>query len=78
MVPQNDAYPINTEVSFTCDYGYFLNGSDSSTCQSTGDWDPQTPTCNKVIKSMLDLTITSTQFLLLYAITHSYISLHST
>ena len=40
-------YPVSTMATFTCDYGYILNGSDSSICQDSLNWDQQTPTCDQ-------------------------------
>ena len=42
----NGEYPVDTLASFMCNRGYDLSGSDSGTCQTSGDWDQQTPTCN--------------------------------
>ena len=41
----NEEYIPGTTVSFMCDTGYRLDGSDSSTCQTSGTWDPPPPTC---------------------------------
>ena len=40
-------YPVNTEASFSCNSGYNRNGHSSRTCQSDGNWDQQTPSCNQ-------------------------------
>ena len=44
---RNEGYPIDTLASFVCHYGYTLNGSDSSTCEDSGNWNQQTPTCEQ-------------------------------
>ncbi|XP_052257736.1 sushi, von Willebrand factor type A, EGF and pentraxin domain-containing protein 1-like [Dreissena polymorpha] len=33
---------------YVCDVGYNLNGSKSSTCNGTGDWDREPPTCTPI------------------------------
>ena len=48
-------YHVNTMATFSCDNGYSISGSDSSICQDSGIWDPQTPTCGNEIKSKLCL-----------------------
>ena len=40
-------YPVNTVASFTCNRGYNRNGHNSRTCESSGNWNRQTPTCNR-------------------------------
>ena len=42
----NGQYLVDTTVTFTCDSGYSLQGSASSTCQVSGIWDPLPPTCS--------------------------------
>ena len=41
----NGVYHENNTVFFSCDYGYKLNGTNSSTCQADGTWDPQPAIC---------------------------------
>ena len=42
----NGRYRINTTVSFICDIGYDLTGDHlESTCQTSGSWNPQPPSC---------------------------------
>ena len=36
----------NSVVTYTCDVGYTLQGSDSRTCQSNGQWSGSVPQCN--------------------------------
>ena len=43
----NGALPIDTLAFFTCDEGYIINGFGFSTCQESGNWDPEIPTCDK-------------------------------
>ena len=45
----SEDFPVDTTASFMCDYGYSLNGSNSSVCQTDGNWDPQSPTCDQSI-----------------------------
>ena len=40
-------YPVNTVVSFTCNYGYSLEGFRSRTCQNSGHWNKQYPRCRQ-------------------------------
>ena len=47
----NGSYPVNTVATFSCDSGFSLSGSISSTCQTSTAWifgnlEPQIPTCN--------------------------------
>ena len=43
----NGKYPVDTTVSFTCNHGFRKTGSSSSTCQTSGSWNQQTPTCTQ-------------------------------
>ena len=36
---------VNGSAVFTCDEGFFLNGSSSVECQENGEWSEQLPTC---------------------------------
>ena len=45
VTPSESIYMPNDTVDFSCNTGYNLNGCNRSTCQSTGDWKPHTPTC---------------------------------
>ena len=38
-------YSVGTNVAFSCDPGYELEGSISSTCDDSGSWNPPPPTC---------------------------------
>ena len=44
----------NSVVTYTCDVGYTLQGSNSRTCQSNGQWSGSVPECNR--KSALSHT----------------------
>jgi len=37
---------VGTKVTFSCDPGYSLNGSDFITCMQTGMWNAKAPSCN--------------------------------
>ena len=37
----------NSVVTYTCDVGYTLQGSNSRTCQSSGLWNGSVPQCNR-------------------------------
>ncbi|XP_076817488.1 C4b-binding protein-like [Clavelina lepadiformis] len=45
-----EPYYETEEIAFACDDGYVLNGPDSTTCQSNGDWDSQygVPWCRRI------------------------------
>ena len=49
-------YPVNTEVSFSCDPYYYIEGSSSAICQKSGNWSQQAPIClgneNEPLSSM--------------------------
>ena len=41
----NGDYPVGTVASFTCTDNYYLSGSESITCQTSGDWNQETSAC---------------------------------
>ena len=43
----NGGYPVGTRADFSCNYGYSRSGPRSRTCQTSGNWNQQTPTCNR-------------------------------
>ena len=43
----NGEYSVDTKATFSCNSGYKRAGSGSSTCQTSGNWSPQIPTCNQ-------------------------------
>ena len=45
--PLGGRYPVNTKASFSCNGGYNRDGDESRTCQSSGNWNQNTPTCNE-------------------------------
>ena len=38
-------YPLDTVVTFSCDYGYSLVGARTRKCQTSGQWSGYHPTC---------------------------------
>ena len=40
-------YSVGTNVTFSCDSGFILDGSNSSTCHKNGSWNPSPPTCRQ-------------------------------
>ena len=50
----NGVYPEGSTVSFTCDYGYRLSESASSTCNATGVWNPDPPLCLKGTSNLIE------------------------
>ena len=45
----------NSVVTYTCDAGYTLQGSNSRTCQSNGQWSGSVPQCNRELVCLLHL-----------------------
>ena len=43
----NNDYHVDTVATFTCNYGYTLSGSESSTCLTSGAWSQKTPNCTQ-------------------------------
>ncbi|XP_070570713.1 seizure protein 6 homolog isoform X2 [Ptychodera flava] len=43
-----DEFSYGDTVAYQCNEGYTLNGTDAITCQSTGTWDGEAPTCQIV------------------------------
>ena len=39
----------NSLVTYTCDVGYTLQGSNSRTCQSNGQWSGRVPQCKGML-----------------------------
>ena len=42
----NGSYPYDTVASFSCNEGYYLSGNEEITCQTSGNWNMDTPVCN--------------------------------
>ena len=45
--PVNGGYTVDTVATFSCNFGYRREGSSSRTCQPSGHWNKQNPTCNR-------------------------------
>ena len=43
----------NSVVTYTCDVGYTLQGANSRTCQSDGQWSGSVPQCNRTLSCVL-------------------------
>ena len=43
----------NSVVTYTCDVGYTLQGSNSRTCQTNGQWSGSVPRCNRELRVLL-------------------------
>ena len=43
----------NSVVTYTCDVGYTLQGSNSRTCQSSGLWSGSVPQCSRMLNNGL-------------------------
>ena len=39
-------YPLETLASFSCNEGYYLSGTEETTCQTSGKWNMDRPECN--------------------------------
>ena len=52
----------NSVVTYTCDVGYTLQGSNSRTCQSDGQWSGSVPPCNRKFIFEYNLTFTIVLF----------------
>lgn len=46
--PSSPPYLVGVNISFTCDMGYVIQGSDYRTCLESGTWTNQQPSCVKV------------------------------
>ena len=44
---------VGTRASFTCQGGYSLSGSNSSTCDNSGHWSESTQTCNQSNRAII-------------------------
>ena len=44
---ENGEYPTGTVAFFTCEEGYMRSGSVFGTCQDSGTWDSELPTCEE-------------------------------
>ena len=44
-------------ATYTCNTGYNLNGTNTRTCQATGDWSGSDPTCDSTLSSLLVYTV---------------------
>lgn len=74
--PDTSVYDFNTTVSITCITGYNLTeGSETRTCQHTGDWDGTPPVCTSMYfsYSVLEHSYISSFFIycLFFRNTHS-------
>ena len=49
-VKMHGRYPPETRAFFSCNDGYKRIGSLFITCQATGSWDQEIPTCDEGIK----------------------------
>ena len=53
----NEVYLEGSTVSFTCDHGYTLSESVSSTCNGTGLWNPNPPSCIEGTSNLIDKNV---------------------
>ena len=47
----------NSVVTYTCDVGYTLQGSNSRTCQSSGQWSGSVPHCTCKLLKFIELSM---------------------
>ena len=45
MSEENGRYLADTVASFSCNSGYYRNGPNSRTCETSGNWNEEIPTC---------------------------------
>ena len=43
--PVKGRYLVDTVASFSCDLGFYLNGTNSAICETSKQWNNETPTC---------------------------------
>uniref|UniRef100_F6Z4F9 Sushi domain-containing protein n=1 Tax=Ciona intestinalis TaxID=7719 RepID=F6Z4F9_CIOIN len=48
FTPTQQPFFVNSEVTFTCDDGFILNGESVITCQDSGLWSNPEPTCDPI------------------------------
>ena len=48
-------YPVGTVASFSCNDGFRRVGSSLRKCQTSGNWNQQTPTCSQSKKYIFTL-----------------------
>ena len=58
--PLSGAYSVDTVATFRCTSGYKKQGSSSRTCQPSGHWNQQTPTCSR---STIDILSTPIKYI---------------
>ena len=51
-VSVNGRFHVNTVAEIQCPADHSLSGSETVTCQDSGQWNPNVPTCNKVQQGM--------------------------
>ena len=54
----NTETTAGTVVTFTCDTGYMIVGDGQLTCQDSGDWDHNVPTCEEGMMRICDPVVT--------------------
>ena len=42
----DDRRPVDTQVTFTCNPGYWRDGCEKTTCEMSGNWAHDKPKCN--------------------------------
>ena len=45
ITPSQLVYIVSDVIHVSCDIGYYLNGGNTSTCQSSLQWQPHIPSC---------------------------------
>ncbi|KAF8774139.1 Mannan-binding lectin serine protease 2 like protein [Argiope bruennichi] len=54
-IKNDQGFEAGSQVSFTCNIGYELNGSDSIICLRNGKWTNDAPTCKRMSESSLEI-----------------------
>ena len=58
----NEGYKVDTVATFSCNREYSLAGVSSRTCQTSGSWNEQSPTCNQSNKINLEYLTTFCEY----------------
>ena len=53
----NGRYRVNTKVTVSCRYGYYITGSKVRNCQSNGHWNGEAAACNLSNKFKQDILL---------------------
>ena len=60
MVTTTNGNFVDSVATFTCDFGYILDGDDQRICQPNGTWSSMPPQCTRKSQTVL---VSDVQFL---------------